>query len=85
MFVVADSFETKDLGLILTPGIPEMCSHLCPGSPILLKRPNGSVLETRIAGINVPRPRKPGASYPISLPVEIRKEDVPVGTEVHGL
>src|SRR5260221_28473 len=86
LFTVADCFQIEGRGCVLVPGIPTE-----PGSPILLARarirlrtPSGQVKDTYVNGYEMVNFRKKPEKIciPISLPNDIAKEDVPVGTEV---
>jgi hypothetical protein len=84
LFVVEDTFFIKGRGLLPVPGIvPQGDERFRVGDPILLKRPDGSCLESTIGGIemiNVTPPR-PTRDVVILLK-DLTKEDVPIGTEV---
>ena len=73
-------------GCILVPGLPTE-----PGSPnvdrgarVQLQTPAGKIIDTNISSIELisyrVRPEK--ICLPISLPDDIAKSDVPIGTEV---
>jgi hypothetical protein len=78
------AFSAGSVGCVIDPGIPVERKNLKikVGEPIELRRPDGTVLQTKIAGLvtlcRTPRP----PPIPIALPMEVRKEDVPIGTEV---
>ena len=84
LFVVEDTFYIKGRGLVPVPGIvPEGEERFRVGDPIMLKRPDGSCLETTIGGIEMisctpPRPK----TDVVILLKGLNKEDVPVGSEV---
>jgi len=82
LFTVEDRFYIDGRGLIPVPGIvPEHGERYRVGDPIELRRPDGSVLRTRIGGIEMINPT-PQRSDTIILLRECTKDDVPVGTEV---
>ena len=82
--VVEEVFEITVRGCILIPGIPLDTPHVVKiRAPIRLLRPDGSTVETYVAGIEMisATPPRPGP-IPILLPPELRKSDIPVGTQV---
>jgi hypothetical protein len=81
LFTVTDRFYIAGRGVIPVPGIvPATNERFRPGDPLLLKRPDGSEIYTRIAGIEMPNPN-PGPVVLVTL-LELTKDDVPVGTQV---
>jgi len=89
LFTVVDAFSLSGrAGPVLVPGIPQ--SDILPtmrvGAQIRLAAPDGSSLETQIAGFErisygrkLPRDK---VCAPISLPSSVSKEQVVAGTEV---
>jgi hypothetical protein len=73
LFIVEQVFTITDRGVVLLPGLGENVVRI--GTPIRLVRPDKSVLDTKIAGITF-------ETRDILVGPEVRKEDVPVGTEV---
>lgn len=65
------------------PGIPKSSPELRIkiGDPIILKRPDGTEIETVVRGIEMGG-RISSPSIPILLGNEITKEMIPVGTEL---
>src|SRR5689334_20273350 len=81
LFTVTDRFYIAGRGLIPVPGIvPAANERFRVGDPLLLKRPDGSEISSRIGGIEMPNPN-PGPVIVFNLP-ELKKDDVPVGTQV---
>lgn len=74
LFIVEQTFMITGRGLILTPGLGERLVEA--GSEIKLIRPDKSILETTIRGIGF------NFNHDILIGAEIKKEDVPIGTEV---
>lgn len=89
LFTVVDAFTLSGrAGPVLVPGIPQgdNLPTIRVGAQIRLALPNGSSLETQIAGFErisygrkLPRDK---VCTPISLPSSISKDQVLAGTEV---
>ena len=62
--------------MVLFPGLGDKIKFAKSGSKIRLLRPDRSAIETTISGIGWE------GDHPILIGQEIKKEDVPVGTEV---
>src|SRR5689334_19776276 len=79
---VAGAFEIGGRGIVVVPGVlPEGKWKLRVGDPITLERPDGSKLETTIAGIEMgARSREP--IKPLLLGRNVTKADVPIGTKL---
>ena len=86
LFTVEDVFQIPTRGCILVPGIPETVPNLRVGDEIVLRLPDGEQIKTKIHGLEMINRRIiPGSIVcPILLPPNIRKESVPVGTEVYS-
>ncbi len=84
LFTVADTFLVRGRGVVLLPGIvPVGDERFRVGDALLLKRPNGSEIQTTIGGLEMFQ----GTIKP-DIPVLLNglgKEDVPVGTEVWSI
>jgi hypothetical protein len=86
LFTVTDRFQIEGRGCVLVPGVS--CEPgdvvLCRGHRIRLHIPGGTHVDTTVRGIehirNIKKPEK--VTYPVLLPEDITKDDVPVGTEV---
>lgn len=80
--VVDDVFKIEGRGVVVFPGIPvDSTLRVIVLDPIRLDRPDGSSMDTYIAGIELFGGLKPHP-IPILLPIEITKSDVPIGTKV---
>ena len=82
--VEASFLVPRRAGISILPGLP----FKEPGMPrvrvndkIELRTPNGTVIDTYIAAIAHAKTTD-GSVYPIQLPADIKKEDVPPGTEM---
>jgi hypothetical protein len=81
LIVVEDAFLIKSRGLIVLPGlVPQGDERFRVGDPVLLKRPDGSLRQCPIGGIEM-FSTPPRGDYPILL-VGFGKEDAPIGTEI---
>src|SRR5258706_13213259 len=74
LFTVEDTFWITGRGLVLTPGFGNKPIRV--GTGIRLIRPDQSVLLTTIRGVTFQ------GEHPILIAEELKKEDVPIGTEV---
>jgi hypothetical protein len=82
LFTIEDRFMIEGHGLVPLPGIvPESEERFRVGNLILLKRPGGSEIEWRIGGLELLNRLPPQNAVVISLK-GLRKDDIPVGTEV---
>lgn len=86
LFKVADRFQIEGRGCVLVPGVS--CE---PGNPVVrvghrirLRTPGGAESDTTVRGIEHIRyakmPEK--ITFPILLPENITKDQIPEGTEV---
>lgn len=86
LFTVTDRFQIEGRGCVLIPGVS--CEPgdaiVCLGHRIRLRMPDGAVFDTTVRGIEHIRcakmPEK--ITFPILLPENMKKQDIPVGTEV---
>ena len=74
LFKVEQAFMITGRGLVLTSGLGDKI--VATGSKLKLVRPDKSVLETTITGVTF------GEKRDILIGSNIKKEDVPIGTEV---
>jgi hypothetical protein len=82
---VKDVFEIEGRGCVLVPGLDQSTSpkiRLRERDPISLHRPDGSVLDTRICALEFLDGPNRRWCVPILLPPNIKKADVPIGTEI---
>jgi hypothetical protein len=81
LFTVTDRFYLPGRGVCPVPGItPVEGERFRCGDSLLLKRPDGSEIRTRIGGIEMPNPT-PGPVVVVNL-LELKKDDLPIGTQV---
>jgi hypothetical protein len=81
LLTVEDNFKVAGR-LILSPDIRKEWADRVAGRSVRLVRPDGSVLVSRVDCVGHLTPRRSGQGWPIALPGDVSKEDVPVGTEV---
>ena len=79
--IIEDVFLISGRGLVVLPGIPLTGNwHVKAGTPIELRKPNGSTRESKIRGIEMIRGTR--QILPILLGAGLTKDDVPIGTEI---
>lgn len=76
LFNVEDRFVISDQGLVLAPGLGDKVKFVKTGTGIRLIRPDKSEITTSIKGITF------GGNHDILIPLTVKKEDVPIGTQV---
>ena len=82
LFVTDEAFQIKARGCVLTPGLPRDFAPIpSGGSPLLLRRPDGSVLSCQLAATEMISLAR-SATIPILLLPPVHKSEVPSGTEV---
>jgi len=74
LFTVEATFMITGRGLVLYPGFGDNPART--GSKIKLIRPDQSIIETQIKGVSF------SGNHDILVEGKIKKEDVPIGTEV---
>jgi hypothetical protein len=80
--IVEDTFHIIGRGVLFVPGInPEATEYIRIGSPIMLKRPDGSKLQCNVTGLSFIAGGLPADDTGILLG-GLTKEDIPIGTEV---
>lgn len=83
LFKVEDVFDVPRRGCFIVPAIPEgLDFRMRANDQIELHTPDGQVLETHIASIELLKVQDGPSRMVIMLPREIAKRDVPAGTEV---
>ena len=79
---IEDVFEIDDRGCIVVPGLLlDDDPHVCVGDPAILRHPDGTEIQTTVAGIEMIRTLNRNA-MPVLLPKRLRKTDIPIGTEL---
>ena len=83
LIVVEETFELKDGTLHFAPAVPFAVTdraRLKPGDQLELRRPDGTIVRTRLQSFDflVPSHEKIG----ICVNKPLTKADIPVGTEV---
>lgn len=81
LFTVEDVFDIGSCHLIPVPGVPNTIPGIQAGSPVELRRPDGSTLATDNWNIVLVAPYDPERPVQIGLQ-GLTKEDIPVGTEI---
>ena len=86
LFKVEDVFDISGRGCVMAPEIPfsSLDISIRVRDRIQLRTPEGDVLNTYIASIELVKPSDGSACRAaIVLPRELLKKDVPIGTEVY--
>ena len=82
LYRVDDVFDLGGRCVVATPGIPPETPGIRNGTLLELRRPDGSVVQTQIADIAFVSPYDPKRPIQFSFPPGLKKQDIPVGTEV---
>jgi hypothetical protein len=88
LFVVDAAFEISGRGCVLAPGIPIGAGRpdVRIGTPLTLRRPDGSALDATLRGVELlnhgTRPPPQPRTAPILVDRPVTKHDVPAGTRV---
>ena len=86
LFKICDTFQITNRGLVVATDLKEEDAkaqgiRLKVGDILELRRPDGSCVMSRIAGIGMLNPSVPSRLLDFLLSAELGKKDVPVGTE----
>lgn len=81
LFIVRWSFDHKDDGITVTPGVPPDMLKTIEGARLLFERPDGNRAEAVVSKIS-PLCQYPDDSLALCLKGSITLEDVPEGTKV---
>ena len=81
---VEDVFDISGRGCVIAPVVPSGADFkIRAKDQIQLRTPDGRVLDTHIASIELLKPQDGSACrMAIMLPRDLVKQDVPIGTEV---
>jgi translation elongation factor EF-Tu-like GTPase len=84
LFKVEDVFDISGRGCVLAPQIfTTVDVKVREKDQLQLRTPDGKVLDTHIASIELGKPQLGGHCRAfIMLPRELDKKDIPIGTEV---
>jgi translation elongation factor EF-Tu-like GTPase len=83
LFRVEDVFAITGRGCVLVPGIPHSLSiPIKRGAPLELRCPDGTVIRTQLQEIEMINSTATRESTAISLSRDVKKTDIPIGTEV---
>lgn len=82
LFKIQEIFEFEHIGLIVEADRKFKDANLKKGDEIELRLLNGLTLITSVAGIAMFNPSNPERLFSFSLPKNLSKKDVPIGTEV---
>ena len=82
LFKIRETFQLEVIGLVVEVDIKFKDARLKMGDEIELRLPNDLPLITKVAGIAMFNPYDPERLFSFSLPKDLNKKDVPIGTEV---
>ena len=81
LLVVEDTFLIQGRGIVPVPGIiPIGSERFRIGGTLVLRRPDGTELTTRVGGLELFDPNPRGDV--VVLLKDLSKEEIPIGTEV---
>lgn len=81
LFTVQDHFDIQGRGVVTVPGLGP-AERLWIGDPLEIRRPDGTSMRTRIAGLEMLSRRPKDQAVPVLFPPELTKDDLPLGAEV---
>ncbi len=82
LFKIQETFQLEVIGLVVEVDIKFKDARLKNGDEIELRLPDRPPLITKVAGIAMLNPYDPERLFSFSLPKDLNKKDVPIGTEV---
>ncbi len=82
LYVVTEVFDIAGRFVIAVPGIPPETQGIRKHTALELRRPDGSILPTRVQDVAMVSPYDPRRPIQFSFPPGLTKADIPVGTEV---
>jgi hypothetical protein len=83
LFIVESTFRIEGLGLVLLPGVSlEQYGSVQAGDSLLIQRPDGSITETIVRGVEYPPSIKWVGEKPVNprYGVLVDLDDVPAGS-----
>jgi len=87
LFTITDRFAIEGRGVVVVPGIPwDFETTVRKGASLILRTPLGDIIETTLQDIEMILYRPEGRrleATPFSLPKDLHKFDIPIGTEVY--
>jgi hypothetical protein len=89
LYVVEEALSVSGRGCLLMPGmVPNQKVALRIGDPVRLLRPNGEVFDSVVHGMDAMHNRNeaaPEIRFYIVLPKDVKKEQIPRGSELFWL
>jgi hypothetical protein len=82
LFKIQEAFQLEAIGLVVEVDIKFKDANLKNGDEIELRPPDRPALITKVASIAMFNPSDPERLFSFSLPKDLNKKDVPIGTEV---
>jgi hypothetical protein len=82
LFKIQETFQLQVIGLTVSVDIKTKDATINAGDEIELRLAENFQLITKVESIPMLKPYNPERPFSFSLPKDINKEDVPIGTEV---
>lgn len=80
---IEDVFDITGRGCVVAPGVPyEFPVPVGIGARLLVEKPSGERIETKLAGLEMINRGKPMNHAPFSVERKTRKTDLPIGSKV---
>lgn len=80
---IEDVFYITDRGCVVVSGIPyDFPTPVGIGAQLLIETPSGEHVRTRLVGVEMINRGKPMSNAPFSVPSNITKNQLPVGSNV---
>ena len=80
IFIIEDHFQIKGRGVIITGKTEKKSTELRIGTPIIICRPDGKEIETKVGGIDIFNP--PNFKNVAILVHNLTKDDLLIGSSV---
>lgn len=82
LFAIKDRLVIPGRGVAAVGLVPIGDELFRVGDPIVVRRLDGSCVQTRMAGIEWVSPPRPDKAFAVMFPPELTKDDLPLGAEV---
>jgi len=82
LFKITDTFSLESFGLVVAVDAKSKDVNLTVNENIEVVLPDGSSFKTKVAAIPMLCPYDSERPFSFSFPKDVKKEDIPIGTEV---